>query len=433
MRVQSTVRPLGLACAAALGAGSVLLSPAVPAQTIQQKVTPPIAVYWVSAETNAGLAGMPGGGAGAGLLGGLLGGAMPGASSGRTMLLQLGSSRSASGDPRAAHEIPTGMNMGPSLPLLTPRTPPREPRERSPEEPPENFEKPKGRMLIYWGCGEQTRAGQPIIIDFAKIAAGQVPKFPSVRVQIARGPSFGGSRTYGEWPNVETKMSVPASASLVGEHQVKGNYSPDIRFSVPDRVDFMPAPAFQPVRRTTGGGMSVQWAAIPNATGYFMSSVGSNPRTEDMVLWSSSEIADMGWAMQTYISPPEVARLIRERVILPPATTECTVPAEVIRQSETPMVMFAGYGDELNVVHPPRPTDPKITWEQIYAVKVRQRTGAMLMLAEGQGGAASGRGTPAAADGSAPPAGQSTAPAAPTVTDVIKEGVGGVLRGLFGR
>jgi hypothetical protein len=431
------IRPLTFACAAALGAPLALLATGAVAQTSQQKVTPPIAVYWVSAETNGGMAGMPGGGAGAGLLGGLVGGlaggAMPGASGGRTLLLQLGSARSAAGEPRAAHEIPAGMNMGPSLPLLTPRTPPREPRERG-EEPPENFEKPKGRMLIYWGCGEQTRAGQPIVIDFAKIAAGQIPKFPTIRVQSPRGPSFSASKTYGDWPNVETKMQVPANASLVGEHQVKGNYSPDIRFNVADRTDFMATPSFQPVQRTAGGGMSVQWAAIPNATGYFLSAMGSNQRTQDMVIWSSSEIAEMGWAMQTFISPSEVARLIKERVILSPATTECTVPAEVMKQAETPMAMFSGYGDELNVVHPPRPTDPKVTWEQIYAVKVRQRTGAMLMLTEG-GAASAGRRAPPA-DGSQPPANQGTAPAAPaapTVTDVIKEGVGGVLRGLFGR
>jgi hypothetical protein len=426
------VLAVATATAAALGAGTM---PEASAQTSQQKVTPPIAVYWVTAETRGGMAGLPGGmpGGAAGVLGGLLGG---GAASpmqgGRSMLLELGSARTAGGEPAAAHEIPAGMNMGPSLPLLTPRNPPPEPRGEDHDTPPRDFEKPKGRMLIYWGCGDATRSGQPLVIDFAKIAAGQMPKFPTVRINNPRGPSFGRNRTFGHWPNSETRTTVPVDASLRGDHLVKGNYSPDIRFSVSERTDFMQAPAFQPVTRTAGGGLSVQWQSIPNATGYALTAMGANAQ-QDLVLWSSSELADMGWGLNSWLSPAEVARLIKERVVLPPSTTECTVPADVVREAGSSMVSFVGYGDELNVVHPPRPTDPRVTWEQQYAVKVRQRTTGMLMLAEGEAGGRPGaRGRQAAPDGGDTGSAQ-RAPAAPTVTDVIKEGVGGVLRGLFGR
>jgi len=424
------LRALAAAIAATFCAG---MMPAASAQTSQQKVTPPIAVYWVSAETRGGIAGLPGG-----LPGGLLGGGGGGAASpmqgGRSMVLELGSARTASGEPAAAHEIPAGMNMGPSLPLLTPRTPPPEPRGEDTDTPPRDVEKPKGRMLVYWGCGDATRSGQPIVIDFAKIASSQMPKFPSVRINTARGPTFGRNRTFGHWPNTETRTQVPAAASLRGDHLVKGNYSPDIRFSVTERTDFMQAPSFQPVSRTAGGGLSVQWQSIPNATGYALTAMGANAQ-QDLVIWSSSELADMGWGLNNWLSPVEVARLIKERVVLPPSTTECTVPAEVVREAGSPMLSFVGYGDELNVLHPPRPTDPRVTWEQQYAVKVRQRTTGQLMLAEGDAGesaGARGRREQPAADGSDAGSGQ-RAPAAPTVTDVIKEGVGGVLRGLFGR
>jgi hypothetical protein len=400
---------------------------AATAQPVQQKVTGPIAVYWVSAETRGGMAG-PGGGGG---LGGLVAGALLGgpAQGGRFLTLQLGSSQSPAGAPDASHFIPGAMNMGPALPLVTPVA---AKREREPHEPPEDWEreKPKGRMLIYWGCGEQTRAGQPIVIDFARLAAGQAPNFPAgVRVNVARGPAFGRNRSYGDWPNPKDHRPVPGNASLVGEHQVKGNYSPEIRFAVDAATDFMPAPQFGTPRRTPGGGMTVSWQPIPGATGWHLSTMGAN-RDQDLILWSSSEIADMGWALATWLAPAEVARLVRERVVLAPSVTECTVPAEVIRQAESPLLNFNGYGPELNVIHPPRPADPKITWEQIYWVKVRQRTGAMLMLAEQAAGARRGADpAPTPAD-PAPPAQPA---AAPTVTDAIKEGVGGVLRGIFGR
>ncbi len=44
----------------------------------------------------------------------------------------------------------------------------------TPSEP-EDYEPPKGRVLLFWGCGETARPGQPVEIDFAKMAAGQVP------------------------------------------------------------------------------------------------------------------------------------------------------------------------------------------------------------------------------------------------------------------
>ena len=34
----------------------------------------------------------------------------------------------------------------------------------------ETFERPKGRLLLYWGCGAKAGPGQPVVIDFAKVA-----------------------------------------------------------------------------------------------------------------------------------------------------------------------------------------------------------------------------------------------------------------------
>ena len=71
--------------------------------------------------------------------------------------------------PQADHLIPPGLQMGASLPLIAPV------REEAPAASPMPYQQPKGRMLIYWGCGEHVSAGQPTIIDFAKMAPGKVP------------------------------------------------------------------------------------------------------------------------------------------------------------------------------------------------------------------------------------------------------------------
>src|SRR5688572_2825102 len=138
-------------------AGAVFAALGTPLFAQNQPVKPPIAVYWMSAETSAGMnMGVPPG------MGGFLPSAMQG---GKRMKLDLGSAQPASGEPRANHAIPAGLAMGQSLPLLTPQTerPQGRPEQESDATP---FERPKGRMLIYWGCGETIRAGQPVVIDF---------------------------------------------------------------------------------------------------------------------------------------------------------------------------------------------------------------------------------------------------------------------------
>jgi hypothetical protein len=410
----------------------VMFALALPLPTFaqqQQVVRPPIAVYWMSIETASGM----GAGGAMGMMASMMG---RGEAAQRTMHLQLGSSQGATGEPRAGHNIPPGLNMGPTLPLVSPKRAPDAPVREA--ELPEGMEKPKGRMKIYWGCGNDVRSGQPIIIDFAKVVAGQqTVNMPAVRVSVPSGPAPGRSRTYGDWPNPEERKSVPANASLRGDHAVKGNYSPEIRFPIGERHDFMAPVSFAPLQKTASGGMSVQWKPIPTATGYFAFAMGATQGTEDIVLWSSSEVADTGGALFNYIPPGEVARLIRDKVVMPPQTTECTVPGQVVKEMGTPFLRFIAYGDELNLVQPPRPQDPNQPWEQIWAVKVRLRSTAGLMLAEGMGevrdeGETREQRAPSQARPEAPPKPEPEQKSGGAVDDAVKEGVK-IFRGIFGR
>lgn len=401
------IRILAAALAAALPFGAI--------GQAQQKVTPPIAVYWMSVETAGGM-GMdipPG-----------MGALMPaGMAGGKRMRLELGSSQAASGDPRAAHAIPPALAMGQSLPLVTPRS--QAPtREREGDEP--EYERPKGRMLIYWGCGEQIRSGQPVIFDFANMNAEDAGKvFRSRPITRARGPAPGRNRTYGTWPNAEDSRAIPANASLKGDHVVAGNYSPEIRYAVEDRHDFMEAVAFDPIAKTAGGAFAVKWKAIPTATGYFATAMGQGEAETDIVMWSSSEVQVMGQTLMDYIAPGEVARLIREKIVMTPQTTDCSVPSGIFK-GEGSMFNFIAYGDELNLVQPPRPTDIKQTWEQVWAMKLRLKSTAMTMLAAGEGGTRRGRSAPAQ-QGAEP----AKPAAAPKPADPVQEGVK-ALRGIFG-
>ena len=393
-----------------------------------QQIRPPIALYWMSVETAGGMGmDIPSG------MGGLM---PPGMQGGKKMKLELGSSQQAGGDAHAAHAIPAGLAMGQSLPLVTPRIE-RAPKSERDKEP--GFEQPKGRMLIYWGCGETVRPGQPVIIDFANMNSQDAARaFRSRTISRPRGPAPGRDRTYGTWPNQEDSRQIPPAGSLRGDHTVSGNYSPEIRFSVDEPHDFMDAVVFDPVRKTAGGAYAVKWKLVPTATGYFATATGQGENQNDLVTWSSSEVQEMGQVLMDYIAPAEVARLIREKVVMAPQTTECTVPAGIFK-SDASMLNFIAYGNELNLVHPPRPKDPKQTWEQEWAVKLRLKSTAMTLLAERDGGGRRARNSARErssestaqppAQGSAPPA-QADKPQAPP--DAVQEGVK-VLRGLFGR
>ena len=407
-------------------AGAVLAVLSSHAYAQNQQVKPPIAVYWMSVETSAGMGmAMPAG----------MGGFMPsGMQGGKRMKLDLGSSLSSSGTPRADHTIPAGLNMGQSLPLLTPQTE-RAQGSRTERDTDARYEQPKGRMLIYWGCGETVRSGQPVVIDFAKPGSGEGARaMRSRNVSRPTGPAQGRNRTYGEWPNPENSTAVPQQATLRGEHIVVGSYTPEIKFAVGERYDFMAPVAFEPVRKTSAGAFQVKWQAIPTAIGYFATATGHGETQNDVVMWSSSEVQEMGSALMDYLPAADVQRLIREKVVMVPQTTECAVPAGIFNAEGT-MFNFIGYGDELNVVHPPRPKDPRQVWEQEYAVKLRLKSTGMTMLAEGDmsGGGRARAGRP---DTSSQQAEERSAPTqtprAPGSADAVEQGIN-VLRGLFGR
>jgi len=236
----------GMAATAIAGvAWSAAAQPGGAGQTVSYRMT---------ADTYSGMgAGLMGARGAGGMIGALLSGrAADPAAAARLLTLELGSNRTPSGPPAAEHLPPPALGVGASLPLVTPR-----PAADTPESPDrdstEPMEKPRGRILIFWGCGEKARPGQPLVLDFAKLADGQIPPQPlamgrmnpgqmaQMRQRLARGAGGAGGqyRTTGLWPNEKTQASVPATGSLVGPHVVRGSYTPEIRFALAPNQDYL--------------------------------------------------------------------------------------------------------------------------------------------------------------------------------------------------
>ena len=371
-----------LAASVAVSAVAYAAAPTAP--------PPPIANYWVDVATASGMgAGMtPGAQPNMSQIMNMMQG---GSSVAHTLDLRLASRQKASAAPNAQHLIPAGLRMGASLPLLTP-----EAAKPVRETPSTSYQptQPKGRMLIYWGCGEHVGPGQPTVIDFAKLAAGQVPAGMAAFATMGRAavpPHAGQSAGFGEWPNRQDSRPVPVQGSLLGAHRIEGNYSPPIAFSLAAGQDFMPDLGLAEAGALPSGASRLTWRPAPQATGYALTMFGS-AENGDVIIWTSANKATA--ANLDYLPPSEVKKLVAAGAALPPTANQCMLPAEVATASPSGMIMMIGYGPEAHFAEAPKA--PKWT------TRVRYKSTASLMRGmegmSGMGGNGNMQGT------SAPPA-----------------------------
>ncbi len=363
--------------AAFCGTAVALTLMAMPGAT--QTSTAPIARYTMDAGTLSGMAAMAAAGSGGNPLAALRGGGAA-----HQLELRLGSSRAPTGAPSADHFMPAGAGLGTSVPLVTP-TRQVERGPEGPSGPPQTRQMPSAKLYLFWGCGEHAGPGQPVVIDFSKMAKGQVPPglFASpINVPEAWQVTQENSRTFGEWPNSKDAKTIPASASLLGDHRIAGDYSPEISFHLDH--DFMPPlqPRSSPM---ASGAYGVTWNGLPEATGYYAWAMGAKDagrgQPTEMVWWTSSATKQFGGPLSDWLSPAAVARLVAAKTVMPPSQTSCTIPAEVHKLGgDNMMVQLYGYGPESNFAYPPRPRAKGAVWHPEWIARVRFRSNAMVLL-----------------------------------------------------
>jgi len=364
--------------AVGLGAASLAAIPVIAQQ--RGPTSGPVARYDMRAGTVSGFAAMGSGMGGAFSMAFGRGG---GDKVQKELYLRLGSSSlPAKGGPKAEHFMPAGARLGKSVQLATPR------QERADFD--ELPQKPKGRILVFWGCGERAPKGQPVVIDLARLQAGQVP--PGLWTSTVTrdwGPSLENSKTFGRWPAEDHKFVKPDS-SLPGAHRVAGNYTPEIAFTL--TRDFMAPLKAEPAEQASGSTL-VKWNAVPDATGYvafqFGGKLGPDGEMADMVMWTSSASRQFGGGLNDWLSPGQVAALVKDRTVLAPTVTQCVIPAEVRKAGpDFRMGMLTAFGPEENFLHPARPADPKAEWHLQWTARIRHRSITSWMDMPGMGQAA---------------------------------------------
>ncbi|HJV80204.1 hypothetical protein [Noviherbaspirillum sp.] len=394
----------------------------------QAQTRGPAAQYWVDLSTsNMSIPGMPEEGGMGGMLGGLMGNSF-GRSTGmgeRGKLLdaELYVRAHPSGI-EGTHAIPGGMNMGSSL-LLMPYRPKQEAQGMRSDGPGE-AEKPKGRILLYWGCGNTIRPGQPKVLDLGKQDYAEFAQFFSSHGAPSKGVQ--GRPGHSLWPNERDSKRVPDNASLVGEHTVSGDGVPaSLRFNVGAAHDFLPRAQLS-TQGMPSDGVQVAWNAMDNAKGYFLQAQGavSGPDgAQDMIFWSSSEKPENGWSLMAYQAPAQIAKLLQQKVILAPSTVNCTVPKGIFDKAEGAMLNMIAYGPELNLSYPARPAKAPADWQPEWTARVRIKSTGMTMLGMEDGGRQPRAGRQGASDAASAGEEEQQAPNLPNPVKLLK--------GLFGK
>lgn len=346
-----------------------------------QKTTGPKAQYAMDVSTMSGfgMAMAMGGG-----LGSLLGG---GGGDNYMLDLRLTSATPAPQQPeKGDHFFLPAAKMGKSVPLLGDAPGQVEPPERS-YNPGQPMEKPKGRLLMFWGCNAKAPKGQPFIIDFSKMPGAKMPAYMPAQMQGYRAAAQARDANAAWWPNGKNSKQPKSGSSLRGEHRIASAFTPEIKFALAN--DYMASLKVSPSDQA--GAILLGWNAVPTATGYTAYAMGGMERAGqggDLVMWTSSNTRDFGGGMD-WMPPAEVQRQIAAKNVMPPTQTSCHIPAEA--KAAAGGMMFGGmnaFGPEENFSFPPKPADPKAIWNIDWTAKVRFRSFSSFMT--GMGGGAMG-------------------------------------------
>lgn len=414
--------PLVALCALALQAGA------------QPNVKPPKVQLWMDLSTG-GMAGMPEMNLPAGVGGQQAYGAARGMNVMPPRVLDIALRNSLKPGAEAQQLVPAGLRMGEALPLLPPPAQ-AAPRDYEPGEMPQEMqrEKPKGRILIYWGCGDTVRGGQPRVIDLARGNPAEMGSAFAGRYAADRGARV--SPQHVLYPNEKARMNVPQGASLVGEHRVQGEGVPSsMKFALGEAQNLMPAIQLA-TRGQLAESIGLSWSVVPHARAYYLHAMGQVG--DDLVMWSSAETADTGMGLFDYLPNATIDRWLKENVLLKPETTSCAVPKGIFavpggREGSGAMARMVAYGSESNFVHPPRPADPRAAWEPEWAVRVRVKANTMAMLGGEQQAGGAVPVSPAEPAAAAAPAAAPANPVQGVLDAVVPGAAGSVIRGLFGR
>jgi hypothetical protein len=381
---------------------------ALPASS-QKAKTPPTNLFIDVATHN--MAGMPDMGGMMGGLGGFMAKRMGGAESSKPtypttrvggmtgQYLDIALHNALKPGMEAQDLVPGGLNLGKSLTLIPiePSTPGK--GDSAPGKVPDV----EMKISEYWGCGAAVRPGQPKIATF-KVKGGTINGkggMQSMDFQATGSLSkglFAPDRDidlkpgYVYWPNRKHGKQVPTGARLAGEHTITGDGIPaSMSFQVDQAADFMPKLMLRSQGEATSA-VALGWPSVDRARAYFITGMHMQVISENsyhMTIWSSADVPGAGSGLHEYLGSSYIDKWLKQKVLLPPSATSCTIPKGIFggsssvegQQAVMPgMLMMTAYGPESWITYPPKPADPKQAWNPEWSVRLRAKSTATAML-----------------------------------------------------
>jgi hypothetical protein len=218
------------------------------------------------------------------------------------------------------------------------------------------------KLLLYWGCSDRVRSGQPRHLDMTAASPNSASGLKGrAVVEPSPNPDSGAAI----WPNSATRTIVPKEASLVGRHALVGDNIPaNMQFELKAKQDFMPALAIN-VNGIKGSATTLNWSRIATAQGYFLMATAKSNR--EVIIWTSSELPEPGWGLMDYASNENLAQWKRDKIVLSPNQTSCSIPAGIFSQTNGAMLNGIAYGEETNISN--RNSNSNASWNARIRVK----------------------------------------------------------------
>jgi len=158
------------------------------------------------------------------------------------------------------------------------------------------FEHPFKRVLVYWGCGDDPTRGQPKATLFHREDDAHL----SVRL-APRPLESGRARSLREVPPERRLMApedmrFPEHLRLRGSRELRRD-DRVTRFEVHESGDFLEPPEITRLGISDKGSIRVEWKRRPGIAAYFISAYVQHKLSPDVVIWTSSRLAEAGWIL----------------------------------------------------------------------------------------------------------------------------------------